>query len=77
MEIDNIITELDMINLNELFYKNYDVYNLISNIIDSIDSKEIKDLLSRIKNMHEDHMYFIISSLKKENYFEGEDYEEY
>ena len=77
MEIDNVITNSDMVNLNELFYMNYNIYNVIDNIIVHVDNKSIKDILSRVKNMHEDHMYFIISSLKKENYFEGEDYEEY
>ena len=73
MEIDNVITNSDMVNLNELFYMNYNIYNVIDNIIVHVDNKSIKDILSRIKNMHEDHMYFIISSLKKENYLGDKD----
>lgn len=74
MEIDNVITNSDLVNLNELFYMNYNIYNMIDNIIVHVDNKLIKDILFRIKNMHEDHMYFIISSLKKENYL-GDRYE--
>ena len=76
MEINNIITNKDMLYLNDLFC-NHNIYDLIDNIINNIESKDIKDILSRIKNMHEDHMLFIISSLKKENYFEGENDEEF
>lgn len=73
MEIDNVITNSDLVNLNELFYMNYNIYNVIDNIIVHVDNKSIKDILSRVKNMHEDHMYFIISSLKKENYLGDKD----
>ena len=73
MEIDNVITNSDLVNLNELFYMNYNIYNVIDNIIIHVDNKSIKDILSRVKNMHEDHMYFIISSLKKENYLGDKD----
>lgn len=71
MNIPNIITDKDMIYLIDLFYKNYYLYKELENI--NIKDKEITELLNRIRNMHEDHMYFIISSLKKENYFEDDD----
>ena len=73
--VPNIITEKDYLYLKDLFNKNYTIYKEMVSILKSIKNKELKDLLDRIKNMHEDHMYFIISSLKKENYFDGEDYE--
>ena len=47
MEINNIITNKDMLYLNDLFYCNYNIYNLIDNIINNIESKDIKDILSR------------------------------
>ena len=71
MNIPNIITDKDMINLTDLFYKNYYLYKELEKV--NTKDKEITELLSRIKNMHEDHMYFIISSLKKENYFEDDE----
>jgi cytidylate kinase len=67
----NIITEKDYIYLKNLFYKNYYLYKELENI--SLDDKNIADLLIRVRNMHEDHMYFIIQSLKKENLFYGDE----
>lgn len=66
----NIITEKDHMYLKELFYKNYYLYKELENI--KIVDKEIADLLVRVRNMHEDHMYFIIQSLKKESLFDGD-----
>lgn len=72
MEImPNIITEKDYMYLKDLFYKNYYVYKELENI--EMADKEILDLLIRVKNMHEDHMYFIIQCLKKENVFIGDE----
>lgn len=67
----NIITEKDYIYLKDLFYKNYYLYKELENI-KTVDN-EITDLLIRVRNMHEDHMYFIIQSLKKENLFYGDE----
>ena len=71
--IDNIITEKDLIYLKDLFYKNYYLYLEIKEVENNIKDKKIKEMITLIKNMHEDHMYFIISSLKKENIFMGEE----
>ena len=68
--IPNIITNRDMMYLEELFYRNYYLFKELENKEEK--DKEIIDILNRIRNMHEDHMYFIISSLKKENYFEDD-----
>ena len=68
--IPNIITNRDMMYLEELFYRNYYLFKELENKEEK--DKEITDILNRIRNMHEDHMYFIISSLKKENYFEDD-----
>lgn len=73
--IDNIITNKDLIYLKDLFTKNYNLFNELNTTLESINNKEVKEIIERIRNMHEDHMYFIISSLKKENYFEDDDYE--
>lgn len=73
--IPNIITNKDMCYLKDLFYKNYYLYLELDNIVNSVKNKEIKEFLIRIKNLHEDHMFFIISSLKKENMFDGDIYE--
>ena len=68
--IPNIITNKDMIYLKDLFYKNYYLYKELENA--TTKDQDITDLLNRVRNMHEDHMYFIISSLKKENVFDGD-----
>ena len=68
--IPNIITNRDMMYIEELFYRNYYLFKELENKEEK--DKEITDILNRIRNMHEDHMYFIISSLKKENYFEDD-----
>ena len=73
MNIPNIITNKDIIYLEDLFYKNYYLYKQLEKY--DVKDKEIIDILDRIRNMHEDHMYFIISSLKKENYFEDDENE--
>ena len=31
-----------------------------------VNDSEIKELLERVKNMHEDHLYYIISILRKD-----------
>ncbi len=71
MNIPNIITNKDLIYLLDLFYKNYYLYKELENI--DVKDKDINEILNRVRNMHEDHMYFIISSLKKENYFEDDE----
>ena len=73
--IPNIITEKDYIYLKDLFIKNYNIFNMINEILLKIKNKEVRELFERIKNMHEDHMYFIIASLRLENFFDG-DYDE-
>lgn len=73
--VPNIITIKDHIYLCELFNKNKIIYNEINNLIKTQKNKKNIELLERIKNLHEDHMYFIISSLKCENYFDGDNYE--
>lgn len=71
MNIPNIITNKDITYLTDLFYKNYYLYKELENI--NTKDKDITELLNRVRNMHEDHMYFIISSLKKENVFDGDE----
>ena len=70
--IPNIITEKDMFYLKDMFDKNNNFFYELDILINSIKDKEIRELLERIRNMHEDHMYFIIGSLKKENCFDGD-----
>jgi len=71
--IPNIITNKDLVCLKDLFYKNYYLYKELEELTVNIKDKEISNIVSRVKNMHEDHMYFIISSLKKENNFIGDE----
>ena len=72
MNIPNVITNKDIVYLKDLFYKNYFLCKNLD-MFDKINDAEINDIITRIRNMHEDHMFFIISSLKKENCFIGED----
>ena len=71
--IKNIITNKDYIYLDDLFNKNYNNNEELKKISNNISTKKVKELINRVINLHEDHMYLIVSSLKKENYFGDED----
>ena len=45
-------------------------FKQINHFIEEVRDEEIKELLERFRNMHEEHLNFIVSILKKEEYDE-------
>ena len=75
--IPQIISTKDLAYLSDMFEWNKTAFKQVNHFINEVQNEEIKELLERVKNMHEDHMNFIISILKKEEYDENEYEEEY
>lgn len=65
--IPKMISTKDLLYLSDLFEINYLAFKEVSSYIKMIQDKEIKDTLERIKNLHEDHLHYIISILKQED----------
>ena len=53
-----------------MFQWNYTAFKQINHFINEVKDSEIKELLERLRNMHEDHLQFIISILRKDEYEE-------
>lgn len=68
--VPQIISTKDLAYLSDMFEWNYNAFKQINHFISEVKDKEINELLERIRNMHEDHLQFIISILKKEEYDE-------
>ena len=62
-----MISTKDLLYLSDLFEINYLAFKEVSSYIKMIQDKEIKDTLERMKNLHEDHLHYIISILKQED----------
>ena len=65
--IPKMISTKDLLYLSDLFEINYFAFKEVSSYIKMIQDKEIKDTLERMKNLHEDHLHYIISILKQED----------
>ena len=65
--IPKMISTKDLLYLSGLFEINYLAFKEVSSYIKMIQDKEIKDTLERMKNLHEDHLHYIISILKQED----------
>lgn len=78
--VPQIISTKDLAYLSDMFEWNCNAFKQINHFINEVKDDEVKELLERLRNMHEDHLRFIISILKKEEYEECEcedyDYEE-
>lgn len=70
--IPKMISTKDLLYLSDLFEINYLAFKEVSSYIKMIQDKEIKDTLERMKNLHEDHLHYIISILKQEDEEEDE-----
>jgi len=70
--IPQIISTKDLTYLSDMFEWNYTAFKQVNHFIGEVQNEEIKEVLERVKNMHEDHLNFIISILKKEEYEECE-----
>lgn len=65
--IPKMISTKDLLYLSDSFEINYLAFKEVSSYIKMIQDKEIKDTLERMKNLHEDHLHYIISILKQED----------
>ena len=65
--IPKMISTKDLLYLSDLFEINYLAFKEVSSYIKMVQDKEIKDTLKRMKNLHEDHLHYIISILKQED----------
>lgn len=68
--VPQIISTKDLAYLSDMFELNITAFKQINHYINEVKDEEVKELLERFRNMHEDHMHFIISILKKEEYEE-------
>ena len=74
--IPQIISTKDLTYLSDMFNWNYNAFKKINHFIDEVTDVEIKETLERIRNMHEDHLRYIISILKQEEYENDEEMED-
>lgn len=73
--VPQIISTKDLAYLSDMFEWNQMAFKQINHFISEVKDNNVKELLERFRNMHEDHMHFIISILKKEEYEECEECE--
>ena len=64
--VPQIISTKDLSYLSDMFEWNYTALKQINHFMGEVKDNEIKELLESIRNMHEDHLRFIVSILKKE-----------
>ena len=68
--IPQIISTKDLAYISDMFEWNSNAFKQINHFINEVKDEEIKELLERFRNMHEEHLNFIVSILKKEEYDE-------
>lgn len=68
--VPQIISTKDLAYLSDMFEWNQTAFKQINHFVNEVEDSEVKELLERLRNMHEDHLHFIISILKKEEYDE-------
>lgn len=61
-----IISTKDLSYLCDMYNWNYNAFKQVNHYINEVHDEEVKDLLERILNMHYEHLYYIVSILKKE-----------
>lgn len=74
--VPQMISTKDLAYLSDMFEWNYTAFKQINHFISEVEDTKVKEILERLRNMHEDHMNFMISILKKEEYEEECDCEE-
>jgi len=73
--IPKIISTKDLAYLSDMFEWNYTAFKQINHYINEVNNNDIKELLERIRNMHEDHMNFIVAIMKDEDYCDSDECE--
>lgn len=71
--VPKIISTKDLSYLSDMFEWNYTAFKQVNHYISEVKNEDVKDLLERVRNMHEDHMNFIIAIMKDEDYCECDD----
>lgn len=74
--VPQIISTKDLAYLSDIFELNYNAFKLINHFMNEVEDEKIKDLFESIRNIHEEHMNYIITILNKEEYDEGCECEE-
>ena len=64
--VPQIISTKDFAYLSDMFEWNNNAFKQVNHFMKEANDSEIKELLERVKNMHEDHLYYIISILRKD-----------
>ena len=71
--IPKIISTKDLAYLSDVFEWNYTAFKQVNHYISEVVNEDVKELLERVRNMHEDHMNFIIAIMKDEDYCDCEE----
>lgn len=70
--VPQIISTKDFSYLSDMFEWNYNAFKQVNFFLDEVKDEKIRELLERVKNMHEDHLYYIVSILKEEQFDEDD-----
>ena len=68
--VPQIISTKDLSYLSDMFEWNITAFKQVNHFIGEVKDEEVKELLESLRNMHEEHLHFIVSILKKEEYDE-------
>ena len=68
--VPQIISTKDLAYLSDMFEWNYNAFKLVNHFMEEVEDEKIKELFESIRNLHEEHMNFIIAILNKEEYDE-------
>lgn len=68
--VPQIISTKDLAYISDMFEWNLIAFKQINHFIGEVKDEEIKEVFERLRNMHEEHLHFMISILKKEEYEE-------
>lgn len=68
--VPQIISTKDLAYLSDMFEWNCTAFKQINHFMNEVENEEVRELLGRFRNMHEEHLNFIVSILKKEEYEE-------
>lgn len=75
--VPQMISTKDLSYISDMFEWNYTAYKQINSYISNIKQPEIKELLESARNMHYNHLLYLVSILNGDAYLEVYDEEEY
>lgn len=74
--VPNIISTKDLSYLSDMFNWNFTAFKQLTKYEQEVTNPEIKELFLGLANMHYQHLEWILSILKKENFDEGVEIDE-